>query len=280
MAQFINQAQLTYNNTVTVSNLAVGEIQDVLSMNKTAVNNTYKQNDKITYVINIINSGNVELTGLTLTDNLGAYSADFGKIVPLTYVENSLKHFKNSLLQASPTVTAADELIITGFSVPANGSVTFIYETRTNAFTPLEENSSVTNTASLTGNLTSVTASETVTVSSEPDLSITKSISPVPVTENGNVTYTFRITNIGNTPVTGGATITDTFNPILSNLTVYFNDTAWVNGVDFVYDQTTGIFTSSNNKVTVDAAVYSQDPETGIVTVEPGISTLIITGTI
>ena len=41
MAQFTNQAQLSYNNTVVNSNVVVGEIVEVVSANKTAVVDTY-----------------------------------------------------------------------------------------------------------------------------------------------------------------------------------------------------------------------------------------------
>jgi hypothetical protein len=37
IAQFTNQAQLSYNNTVVNSNVVVGEILEVVSANKTAV---------------------------------------------------------------------------------------------------------------------------------------------------------------------------------------------------------------------------------------------------
>ena len=37
MPRFTNQAQLRYGNSVTNSNIAVGEILEVLSMTKTAV---------------------------------------------------------------------------------------------------------------------------------------------------------------------------------------------------------------------------------------------------
>ena len=126
----------------------------------------------------------------------------------------------------------------------------------------------------------SVTTTSTVKASSEPDLSITKSVSPIPVMENGTVTYTFVIMNYGNTPVTQGAVITDVFNPVLSNITASYNDTSWVQGTDFTYDSTAGIFITLPNKVTVPEAEYFQDTETGIVTVTPGTSTLVITGTI
>ena len=71
MARFTNQAQLRYGNNVANSNIAVGEILEVLSATKTAVKNTYNQNDTITYVVSIVNSGNTAINGLTLSDNLG-----------------------------------------------------------------------------------------------------------------------------------------------------------------------------------------------------------------
>ena len=281
MAQFTNQAQLTYNNIVKMSNLAVGEIQDVLSINKTAVGNDYTANDTITYSVNIINSGSTDLTGLTLNDNLGAYKFGEVSLTPLLYVPNSLKYFKNNILQSPPVVNYDEKsLTVTNFTVPANGSATFLYETSTNEFSPLDKGSSITNTAELTGNFTSISAFETVDVSDEPELSISKSISPVPVMENGIVTYTFVIQNTGNTAVESGAVITDIFDPILSNLSVYFNDTQWVLGSDFTYNTSTGLFTTTQNRVTVEAASYSQDPTTGIITVTPGISTLTVSGTI
>lgn len=50
MAQFTNQAQLRYGNSVTNSNIAVGEILEVLSISKTAVKNTYHPGGTITYI--------------------------------------------------------------------------------------------------------------------------------------------------------------------------------------------------------------------------------------
>ena len=75
MARFTNQAQLRYGNAVTNSNVAVGEILEVLSATKTAVKTTYGQNDTVTYIISIVNSGATAFNGLTLTDDLGAYTS-------------------------------------------------------------------------------------------------------------------------------------------------------------------------------------------------------------
>ena len=282
MAQFTNQAQLTYNNTVAVSNLAVGEIQDVLSVTKTAVSDVYTANDSVSYVINIINSGNTDLTNLTLTDDLGAYTIDTNTFVPLTYSENSLRYFRNNMLQPSPNVAQGDSLTITGFTVPAGGSATFVYETHTNEFTPLQPDSVITNTATLTGNLTTVTAEETVSVSSEPDLSISKSISPVPVMENGTVTYTFVIQNYGICEASASDDIifTDTFTPALSSLTAVYNGSTWKAGTNYSYSEDTGIFSSLAGQITVPSAKCIQDPSTGEWSVQPGICTLTIRGNI
>lgn len=95
MARFTNQAQLRYGNNVANSNIAVGEILEVLSATKTAVKNTYNQNDTITYVVSIVNSGNTAINGLTLSDNLGAYTFNTNTLVPLTYVNNTAKYYTN-----------------------------------------------------------------------------------------------------------------------------------------------------------------------------------------
>ena len=47
MARFTNQAQLRYGNEITNSNIAVGEITEVLSATKTAVRDTYGQNENV-----------------------------------------------------------------------------------------------------------------------------------------------------------------------------------------------------------------------------------------
>ena len=72
MAQFTNQAQLSYNGSVINSNVAVGEILEVLSAAKTAVLGDYTRGDDVTYVISAVNAGATPITGLTVTDNLGA----------------------------------------------------------------------------------------------------------------------------------------------------------------------------------------------------------------
>ena len=106
MASFTNQAQLTYRDTVTSSNVAVGEILEVLSISKTAVSDIYGNDDTVTYIVSIVNTGATNITGLTLTDDLGAYTFGTGTLVPLVYTDGTLKYYTNGTLQPTPTVTS------------------------------------------------------------------------------------------------------------------------------------------------------------------------------
>lgn len=283
MATFTNQAQLSYNNTVTNSNIAVGEILEVLTVTKTAVVDSYSPDGTVTYVVQLVNSGDTPLTGITVNDNLGEYAFDTQSRVPLTYTTDSVKYFTNGVLQATPVVTAGPPLVVSGLTVPANGTATLLYEARTNEYAPLGTDGTVVNevTASGTG-ITPVTANETVTAETGANLSITKAVSPVPVTENSRLTYTFTIQNTGNEAVdtTGSAIITDTFDPILTDLAVTFNGTTWTEGTNYTYNESTGLFTTTAGQVTVPAATFTQDETTGIWAVTPGTSTLVITGTV
>ena len=283
MAQFTNQAQLTYNNTVTNSNIAVGEIVGVLTASKTPVTSTYTQGDSITYVLNLVNTGSVALTGLTVTDDLGAYDLGGNTIYPLTYTDGSIKYFINGVLQSAPTVNSDTGLIISGINAPADSNATIVYEATVNQYAPLTEGSDITNTATVSGcGITPIEASATVTTESGPLLTITKAISPIPVAENGTVTYTFTIQNIGNTEAvaTDNVALTDVFDPILSGVSASFNGVAWTEGAEYTYDDATGTFASTPGAITVPAATYTQDPVNGVWQVTPGTVTLVVTGTI
>lgn len=283
MAQFTNQAQLAYGNSVTNSNIAVGEILEVLSATKTAVRSSYAQNDSVTYIVSVVNSGTMAFAGLVLTDDLGEYTSGAQTLTPLTYVTGTARYYVNGILQTTPSVAAGTPLVISGITVPAGGNAIIIYEAEVNQYAPLELESTITNTAVLSGaGITPITVTEVIGVESEPLLSITKSINPVPVSENGILTYTFVIQNSGNAAadVDEAAVITDVFDPILSNLTVTFNGTVWTEGVNYNYEETTGTFTTIAGQVTVPAATFTQNPVTGIWTINPGVSTLVISGTV
>ena len=283
MALFSNQATLTYNGNTTNSNVVYGEILEALTVAKTAVESAYTQGDVITYAVSLRNTGGA-LTALTVTDDLGAYTIGTGSAVPLTYVDGSAVFFVDGAQVATPAVSAGPPLVFTGVTLPAGASAVLIYQATVNQFASPEVGGVITNTVTVTGGglATPVTASETTPVATVPNLAIFKSITPNTVIDNDTITYTFLIQNTGNEAVTAtdDATITDTFNPILNAITVTYNGTVWTEGVEYTYDETTGVFATLPGQLAIPAATYTQDPVSGAYTVTPGVSTLSVSGTV
>ena len=282
MAQFTNQAQLSYNGAVVNSNIAVGEILEVLSASKTAVLDDYTRNDDVTYVISVVNSGTTPITGLTVTDDLGGYPFGAETLYPLEYVAGSVRAYINGVLQPAPVVSAGPPLVFSGITLPAGSNLMIIYEADVTRFAPLDTNDSIVNTATVTGNGISgtVTVTETVTPEQEPELTIAKLIEPVPVTENGTLTYRFIIQNYGNTEAvaTDNVAVTDTFDPILNNVTATLDGVPLIENTDYTY--VAGVFSTVAGRITVPAATYTQDATTGAWIITPGVTELVVTGTV
>ena len=283
MATFTNKATLTYSGRSTDSNTVVGNFAQQLTVTKTALGGTYLPGGDVTYVISIINTGTVGYTGLSVTDDLGAYPFGTGTLVPLDYVEGSLAYYINGVLQPALTVGATPPLSISGVSVPAGSNTMLIYEAAVNDRAPLGVDGTITNNVTVSGASLPepVTASETVNVVSEAMLSITKSLFPTTVTENGALSYTFVIENSGNTPAvaTDNAVVTDIFDPILSITSVTLDGVALTEGTDYTYNETTGEFATVAGRITVPEATYTQAPD-GSVTITPSAVTLVVNGTI
>ncbi len=283
MPTFFNQATLSYNDTVINSNITTGELLEVLSVTKTAVVDTYGQDDVVTYVVNIVNTGTTAYTGLTITDDLGAYTLGTQTLTPLTLVDGSVRYYVGGVLQAAPTVTAGPPLTISGINVPAGSAATIVYSARVNQFAPLGTDGTIDNTVTVNGGgITELTDTETITAEEAANLTISKSVCPPVVVENGQITYTFVIQNSGNDEVvsTDDAIVRDTFDPILSGLTVTYNGTTWVEGTNYTYDEATGEFATLPGQISVPAATFTQDPTTGIFTIQPGVSVITVTGTV
>lgn len=284
MAIFTNQATLSYNDNVVNSNIVTGEIVQVLTVSKNALSDTYERDKTITYIINIVNSSDSDFTGLTVTDNLGAYAFNTTTLVPLTYVDGSIRYFIKGDLQSQPTVTAVSPLTITDITVPANGNATIVYSATVNEFAPLDGETNITNTATVNGRGLSspITAEETVTLKTGPILSITKAVCPLSVPENGSLTYTFVIRNNGFTAATAedNLIVRDTFDPKLNITNVTLNGTALTPTTDYTYNADTGDFATVAGAITVPAATFTQDPTTGAYSVTPGSAILTVTGTV
>ena len=282
MAIFTNQATLSYRNGVVNSNIVTGEIVDSLAITKNPILPTYGYNDTVTYVINITNSGSTVLSDLTLTDDLGTYEFGEGTRTPLTYVDGTVNYYVDGVLQPTPAVVAGPPLVISGLTVPAGGNALVIYQAKVNEFAPLSIDSTIVNTATVTGaGIAQVASAQaTVTVRNEPDLAITKALSPAVVNENGVLTYTFTILNYGNTEAaaTDDVVISDVFEPILDITSVTYNGTPWTEGVQYNYDEATGQFTTVAGQITVPAATYVQDAVTGAFATVPGEAVITVTG--
>ena len=254
MAQFTNQASISYNGLTANSNIVTGEITRVLSVSKTSVSGSYRRGDTLTYAVSISNTGSAPYTGLTVTDDLGAY-------------------------------TAGPPLTISGISVPAGGNALIVYRAAANDYAAPGTGGSIVNTASVSGGgLTEpISASETVTADTSALLSITKALNPTVVAENGQIAYTFTIRNTGAEAVDAAAAlvVSDTFDPALkSPISVTLNGNAWPETGNYSYNAATGVFATTAGRITVPAAIYTQDAATGLWTITPGTAVLTVTGTI
>lgn len=284
MATFYNKATLSYNNTSTDSNTVTGELLEVISATKSTLNEDYKPGDDVTYLISLNNTGTADITGITVTDNLGAYTLGALNLTPLDYTAGSLRYYQNGVLQAAPAVTAGPPLTISGVTVPAGGNALLVYRATVNRFAPLGNEAEITNTATLTGPALAnpITVTQTVGQNTAVDLTISKSVCPATVTANEPITYTFVILNYGNSATTAddAVVVTDTFTPILKNLTVTLNGAALTATTDYTYNAATGQFASVAGRITVPAATYTQNAATGEWTITPGTAVLKITGTV
>ena len=286
MALFYNQATLTHGGGTTVSNTTVGELLAGVTLDKTALSTDYTRYDSLCYLVTLTNTGTTAYNGLTLTDTLGAFTPEGGTtaVVPLSSITGSLLYYIDGVAAASPTVTVGTDLTVSGINVPAGSAATLIYEVRVNEYAPLATGSTIINRASVTGaQITEPTAdTSTVPVRASTDLTIAKALCPPTVAPDGTLSYTFIVQNTGNLPVdaTDDLVVSDTFNPILTGITVTLNGTALVAGTDYTYNTATGAFSTVAGAVSVPAATYTTDPATGVVSVIPGVTILTVLGTV
>lgn len=282
MAKFTNQAQLSYRDRMITSNIAVGEITEDLAISKTAVSDTYgPSTDRVTYVVSVNNNSTTqEFTNLTVTDDMGETEIDGTVIYPLKYIDGSIKYYIDGVLQTNiPTVTAGPPLTISGVTIEPNSNVLLVYDSQITEYAPLGTDAEIKNTVRIDQtNFVAVSAEETIYSADEADLSISKSISPIPVPDSGTLTYTFLIENRGNSEITAddNVQVLDLLNPPLRNLKVNLDGVEWTEGNQFTYEDNS--FTTTKGAITVPAATYRQDPDTGIWTIEPAIRKLVLTG--
>ena len=279
MATFSNSATLRYGGVTITSNTVTGTLPDALVLTKTPVDAAYAPGGTVTYLLSLVNSGQTELSGLTLTDDLGGYAYEEETLYPLAYTPDSLRMLVNGLPQAAPAAASGPPLVISGITVPAGGEVLLAYEARVTEFAPLAAGQEIVNTAAVAGLPAPVTASAAVGPETSAMLNILKDLTMDPARTTGELTYTFTIENTGNAPAAAAAAVVleDRFQPALSGLQAARDGVPWTLGTEYAYDEASGLFTSLPGAITVPAAEYARGAD-GAWTVTPGRTVITVTG--
>lgn len=289
MAQIItNQASLNYQyNGQTgsaVSNIATAILTEALSVEKVSIEDVYRFGEALTYSVSVFNSSSSTLTNVVVTDNLGSYNVGGNTVTPLTYVGDAIL-FVNGVFAGDITPTSVGENAVT-FTLPTlapNSRAQILYKAVVNSSAPLAEGGTITNVVSVFGAGTSVppvTDSNTVTVDNYADVTITKNMTPSSVSDGEALTYTFVISNYGNTEATD-IVLTDAFDPAPENIVVQVDgETLAASDYSYVGGVLTLPAAGSAYSLSLPAATITQDPATGEVSVVPSSLTVTVVGTI
>ncbi len=283
--QITNQANIAFNygNVAgsATSNIATTTLLDPLAAEKRSVGTTYRAGERITYTVSVVNNGNTTIQNVTVIDNLGAYTAGTETYTPLTYTGDASLYVNGAYVSALEGTVGADGVTFVIPTLVPGANALIVYTADVNSFAPLADGSTIVNTVGVTaqGVTTPVTATNTITVEDYANITITKEMSPDPVSDGDVLTYTFTIRNFGNTPATD-VVLTDNFAPAPAAITVTVGGEI-VPATNYTYEN--GLLTlptGDDFSMTVPAATVMQDPATGEVTVTPGVLVITVSGTI
>lgn len=243
-----------------------------VTITKQALTQSYRNGDTVSYVIRIENTGSSALSGLTVTDNLGAAASP----KPLAYYTGSLNvYVDGNPVTVSPN--AGDTLEFTLSTVLASGSnVIAVYSATINS-----DADSITNTVTVTasGATASCTVNEstTATISAESyaELSIYKSASADTVTSGDSLSYTFTIMNRGSAEATN-VVLTDTLPAVFTVQSVSVTDSSGTT----VYDESDYTIDATTNTITLPNATSNPITVAAATSAGPGIATVTLTGVV
>lgn len=270
--------------TTRISNLAEVGLESAVTFTKTAVGSSYDGNGIVTYILSAVNTSASPINNITVRDDLGTFVIDgIAEVTPLEFISPAvlLLNGRNASGELVTDTSVAGGVTFTFPTLAAGSAANIIYNARVTEFAPLEEGSVIVNTATLESDSDCADGSATasVTVSSSADVTVTKQMSPNPVVCGDTITYTIRVYNYGNIPAED-LVLTDTFTPAPTDITVTQDGVLLpATGYNYV-DGTLTIPPTDASPLTLPAATFSRDAETGEVIVTPGMIEFVITGTI
>ncbi len=286
MAQTItNQASLSYQvGAVTSSvrsNIATATVSQALRVTKTPLNEEYRAAGTVTYVVSLTNGGSSALSDITVTDTLGTYETGGGTAVTPLTIDGDALLLTDGAVTGRLTPAAGEESV--SFTIPAlaaGSDAQLIYSAQVNETAPLAPGSTIVNTvtAEAAGLTDPVTATAAINVAEYADVAVVKTMSPAELSDGDPLTYTFTLTNSGNTEATQ-LTLTDAFDPAPASITVTVDGTARAS-TEYTYEGGVLTFPSeTGTPISLPAAEITQDETTGVVTVVPAAVTVTVVGT-
>lgn len=283
-----NQASVTYTYQgaaepgTASSNITTTTLLDPYSItaSKVPVFSTFRNGDRLTYMIPIRNIGTSTLYNVTVADDLGAAAG----IIPSNYYPGSAYVYAEGALTPVTPVTAAGTVTFTlPNPIPSGSDALLIYgaavdESLSETVTAIQDTAAVSAAGgSAADAVVTVTPSPTAAVTREQyaELSIYKQADKSSVQVGDTLTYTFTLTNTGSEAATG-VTMTDTLPTGFSVTSVSLTE----NGQTTVLPAGSNAVDAATNTLTVPAGDAVRITVPAMTAGTPGVVILTVTGTI
>lgn len=283
-----NQASVTYTYQgaaepgTASSNITTTTLLDPYSMtaSKLPVFTTFRNGDRLTYLIPIRNTGTGALYNVTVADDLGSVAGT----APSNYYPGSAYVYADGVLvPITPAMTDGTMTFTLPNPIPSGSDALLIYGVTVEDALP-EAVTIIQNTAAVSavggsaaGTAVTVTPSPTATVTREQyaELSIYKQADRSSVQVGDTLTYTFTLTNTGSEAATG-VTMTDTLPTGFSVTSVSLTE----NGQTTVLPAGSNTVDAATNTLTVPAGDAVTITVPAMTAGTPGVVILTVTGTI
>jgi uncharacterized repeat protein (TIGR01451 family) len=235
--------QSTQTSPITDS-ISTGVVLPSISVTKSADRTLLIPGDTVHFTITALNSGTAAGSNVTFTDVMPVQ-------VYFTYVAGTAK--LNGSAIADP---AGSTLTVNGGSLAIGAIATVTFDMRVATSGVPSGTTTLTNSASVAETASGTTTSNIVTlsISTNPNLRITKTSSPVSPAAGSNITYTISVTNIGSGDALG-VLVRD----VVPSSTTYAAGTMTLAAASLtdLADGDAGAFDASTNQIVVNAGTIT-----------------------